>query len=97
MQVELSEDAEAELLAVIDWYESRQSGLGKRFASEVQRVIASIAANPLLWTQRDGGYRRVNCPVFPYFLPYVVRDDRIVVLAVAHGHRRPGYWQDRIA
>ena len=36
---------------------------------------------------RDGGYRRVNCPVFPYFIAYIIRRETIVIVAVAHCHR----------
>jgi len=38
---------------------------------------------------------RVNCPVFPYFLAYIVRGETIVIIAVAHSHRKPEYWVDR--
>ena len=38
---------------------------------------------------REGGYRRVNCPVFPYFIAYIVRSETIVIIAVAHSHRKP--------
>ena len=30
--------------------------------------------------------------VLPYYIPYIVRDPVIWILAVAHGHRRPDYW-----
>jgi hypothetical protein len=38
----------------------------------------------------------VNCPVFPYYIAYVIRGDRIVIMAVGHGHRRPVYWSRRL-
>jgi hypothetical protein len=44
---------------------------------------------------REGGYRRVNCPVFPYFIAYIIRRETIVIVAVAHSHRKPDYWVDR--
>jgi plasmid stabilization system protein ParE len=63
---------------------------------EVLEVCRLIVQQPVLWRERLGGYRRVNCPVFPYYIAYVIRGDRIVVMAVAHAHRRPGYWRDRL-
>jgi hypothetical protein len=51
---------------------------------------------PLLWRERPGGYRRVNCPIFPYHIMYFIRGDLIVIAAVAHSHRRPEYWKDRL-
>ena len=95
MIVEFLEEAEAELIDAALWYESKEVGLGKRFRNEVAGVIASIVANPLLWRERDGGYRRVNCPVFPYYVPYFIRGDKIIIAAIAHERRIPGYWRNR--
>lgn len=95
MTVEFLVEAEQELVDVVLWYESKQPGLGRRFRKEVEFVVGSIAQNPLLNRERDGGYRRVNCPVFPYYLPYFIRRDKIIVAAIAHEHRRPGYWNHR--
>jgi hypothetical protein len=33
---------------------------------------------------------------FPYGLIYALDDGDILVLAVAHLHRRPDYWRDRL-
>ena len=95
MIVEFLEEADLELVEAALWYESKQSGLGHRFKTEVESVLLNVAANPLLQRERDGGYRRINCPVFPYYLPYFIRCDRIIVVAVAHEHRKPGYWTQR--
>lgn len=95
MIVEFQEEAELELVDATLWYESKQPGLGRRFRAEVGAVVQFIAQNPLLQRERDGGYRRINCPVFPYYLPYFIRGNRIIVAAVAHEHRRPNYWNRR--
>lgn len=34
---------------------------------------------------------------FPYTLYAVVRSDELIVVAVAHQKRRPGFWTDRLA
>jgi len=33
---------------------------------------------------------------FPYSVYYLSRDDEVLILAVAHGSRRPGYWRHRL-
>ena len=33
---------------------------------------------------------------FPYNLLYAVESDLLVVVAVAHQKRRPGYWRSRV-
>lgn len=96
MTVEFLEEARRELEEAALWYESREPGLGQRFAREVARVVERIAAHPLLWRERPGGWRRVNCPVFPYHVAYFIRGETIYIAAVAHSHRRPGYWASRM-
>lgn len=96
MTLEFLPEAAAELYEAAEYYEARQEGLGIRFRGEVLEVCRLIVEQPLLWRERPGGYRRVNCPVFPYYLAYFIRGDSILVAAVAHGHRRPGYWKDRL-
>ena len=87
---------EQELVEAVLWYESKEPGLGKRFRLEVGHVLGRIIEDPLLWRERAGGYRRVNCPVFPYYIPYFIREQKIIVIALAHGRRKPGYWKSRI-
>lgn len=96
MIVVILEEAEQELVSAALWYESRESGLGKRFRAEIAHVLERIASDPLLWREREGGYRRVNCPVFPFYIPYFIRGEKIIVAAIAHGHRMPGYWASRM-
>jgi plasmid stabilization system protein ParE len=96
MTVDFLEEAEQELLESVLWYESREHGLGRRFRSEVAHVLSRIVEDPLLWRERSGGYRRVNCPVFPYYIPYFIREQKIVIAAIAHSRRKPGYWKSRI-
>ena len=96
MIVEFLEEADQELTEAALWYESREPGLGRRFRDEVARVVDRVATDPLLWRERAGGYRRVNCPVFPYYVAYFIRGRKLIVAAVAHGHRQPGYWKSRL-
>lgn len=93
MTVEFVREAERELVDSAPWYECRESGLGARFRDEMSGVVARIGEDPTLWRMRDGGYRRVNCPVFP--VVYIIREERVVVMAVAHSHRRPEYFGGR--
>jgi plasmid stabilization system protein ParE len=97
MTLDFLPDAAAELYEAAQYYETREKGLGLRLRNEVLQVCGSILQQPLLWRERPGGYRRVNCPVFPFYVAYLIRNDEILVAAVAHGHRRPDYWKNRIA
>jgi plasmid stabilization system protein ParE len=96
MKHEFLPEARDEFWEAALYYEAEVTGLGARFRDEVEHVIRHIVSDPLLWRERAGGYRRVNCPVFPYYVAYFIRADKILIAAVAHGHRRPGYWKRRV-
>jgi len=96
MNLEFLPEAQAELRAVADYYEDKQKGLGKRFSAEIVEACTMILAYPRLWREREGGFRRLNCPVFPYYIAYCIRGESIVVAAIAHQNRIPDYWQGRL-
>ncbi len=62
---------------------------------EIAEVAASIHEHPRLWREHATGYRRVNCPVFPYYLAYFIRGEAILIATVAHSARHPDYWKKR--
>ena len=95
MIAEFLEEAEQELIEAALYYESKEPGLGRRFRDDVAHILDRIIEDPLLWREQTGGYRRANCPVFPYYIPYIIREPKIIVIAIAHGNRKPGYWQSR--
>lgn len=88
-------EAKAELIEASVFYESRRVGLGKAFVTEVERVIAFICSHP------EGGApgrlqrRRVSVPGFPYSVVYRHDSESVLIFAVAHQSRRPGYWRQR--
>jgi len=96
MNVDYTTEARQDLFEAAEYYENREQGLGKRFRAEIAGVLNTAARTPLLWREREAGYRRVNCPVFPYYIAFVIREDFLVVVAVAHGSREPGFWHDRL-
>ena len=96
MKLEFLSEAREELFEAAGYYESKEKGLGIRFRDDIAHVLEHMMADPHLWRERAGGYRRVNCPVFPYYIAYFIREDAVIVAAVAHGHRKPEYWKKRI-
>lgn len=86
------QQAIAELNDAVDYYEERQSGLGLRLKDEVDEIIRWILDNHDTPRVREGGYRRVNLKVFPYYVAYIVRNETLWILAIAHSHRKPEYW-----
>jgi plasmid stabilization system protein ParE len=95
VRIELHPEADAEFAAQVEYYDDQQPGLGRRFYDEAIGCLDWIAEKPMLPRMRKS-YRRVNLKVFPFYVAYVVEGDLVWVLAIAHGHRRPGYWRERM-
>ena len=95
MIVRFVEEAQQEFLAAISAYEEASPGLGRRLKEEVDRGVHRVADQPGLYRLRPGSYRRINLRTFPYYLAYVVRQQTLWVLAVAHANRQPEYWISR--
>jgi plasmid stabilization system protein ParE len=89
-------EAQRDLIRASARYEVQEPGLGVRFRNEARRVLQRISRDPLLWREREGGYRRVNRPVFPYFIAYVIRDDAVLVAAIIDQRREPDFWLARL-
>lgn len=80
----------------ISWYVSQAPGLGDAFLVEVLSAVERVLSYPEAWHPLDEGLRRCRLNRFPYGLIYAVENGDILVLAVAHLHRKPGYWRERL-
>ena len=94
-QVIVHDEAEAEFREAAIFYESQASGLGDDLIAEVKGAIESVVRYPEAGPVVRGGARRRLVLRFPYAVIYRIEPDRIVVLAVMHTSRRPGYWRRR--
>jgi plasmid stabilization system protein ParE len=97
----LDEEAEKELAFADSWYEARRPGLGGDFVAAVRTASQRIARRPKQYrlvpgVSRSLSVRRCLLRRFPYALVFVELEHEIRVLAVAHLHRRPGYWRGRL-
>ncbi len=88
--------ADREVDDAVAWYNERAEGLGRDFLDELDRVSRLIRIYPLLATQIEPEIRRFLFTRFPYSLIYGIDQETIVVIAVAHQHREPRYWADRL-
>ncbi|WP_320414604.1 type II toxin-antitoxin system RelE/ParE family toxin [Candidatus Methylomirabilis limnetica] len=92
MRVLFTRYAKQELEDAVHYYELEYSGLGKRFKEEVRRAALRIAEYPQAWSAERGDVRKCLLHKFPYKLLYSMEKDHILVIAVAHQHRKPDYW-----
>ncbi|TLS67627.1 type II toxin-antitoxin system RelE/ParE family toxin [Mariprofundus erugo] len=97
MKIRFLPPAIAELDEAVAWYEREQAGLERRFLNDFTHALNSIAAFPEGWHQLSRRTRRCRLRRFPYGVVYQLREGQILVIAVAHLHREPGYWQGRVS
>ena len=99
-QVRILEEAAEEAIAAASWYDEEKPGLGLEFEQAVEAALDLLEEDmvplvPVPGVSGDLGAKRLLLRRFPYSI--VVREsaDGYLVIAVAHQHRRPGYWKDR--
>jgi len=85
----------AEARAAYSWYFARSPSSAANFLSELDDAVDAVVAAPGRWSVHIDETRRYVFRRFPFYLVYREGADAIQILAVAHGRRRPGYWQSR--
>lgn len=86
----------AELNSAVSWYLDQNETAAIKFVADVDRAINLVNASPRRWPAGEGGTRKFVLQRFPYAIIYRERESAVQILAVAHGHRRPGYWKNRL-
>lgn len=89
--------ATEEFIETVAYYDGEVPGLGNGLIVEVERIIEILRDQPKIGQRIEKNFRRVLLARFPYSLIYSIEPEQILVVAVAHQHRRPGYWQERVA
>ncbi len=89
-------EAAAEFEEAVRFYQERGRTLGDRFAAEVQTAVRRIVETPERWLVMEEDVRRCLVRVFPYRVLYTIERDYILIIAVAHSRREPGYWKHRL-
>ena len=78
-----------------DWNAANSANAAVRLAGAVDAALLTIALNPAQFASRD--VVRHECPVkrFSFRIVYRIVEDRVLVVAIAHDKRRPGFWKQR--
>ena len=96
MRYEFHPEALAEYQEAARYYSERHKGLELRFIAAVEHAVNQIRNAPQRWRILEGDIRRCLTRVFPYAILYTVESDHVLIVAVMHCHRRPGYWRHRV-
>ena len=88
--------AEQEYLTALGWYRERSLIAAINFESAFEQAVERIAEASQRWPIYFNNFRKYTLRQFPFSLVYQEFSSEIVVFAVAHGRRQPGYWMDRV-
>jgi plasmid stabilization system protein ParE len=95
-QIRFHPAAIAELGAAVEWYSARSRRAAERFLEELDQLMSRISDSPVQFTALESGVRKANFRRFPYMIMFREHAKGVDIIAIAHGHRRPGYWQARV-
>src|SRR5688572_3790304 len=94
-ELEYLDEAILEAESAASWYAQRSATAALAFSNELAEAESAIVRLPESWPRFEHGTRRYLLRRFPYAVVDRVEPRRILIVAVAHGHRRPGYWTSR--
>ena len=95
MKVAFHEEALAEFREAALYYATREPILAIRFIEAIEDAIRRITEAPTSWRLIDEDVRRCLTHVFPYGVLYTIEPDHVLIVAVMHCGREPGYWRKR--
>jgi toxin ParE1/3/4 len=95
MKYEFNPEALAEYKDAARYFAECQSGLELRFIEAVEQAVHQILASLRQWRIFEQDVRRCLTHVFPYAVLYTIEPDYVLIIAVMHCSREPGYWRHR--
>ena len=96
MQQDWFDEAKHEFIEATRSYHWEQPGLEEDFIGEMGRAFARITDNPELYREFDPPFRKAKTDRFPYQVVFVIDRETVLIVAVMHQSRRPGYWKERL-
>lgn len=97
MKLRYSHAASEEFEEALAWYAERSANAVQRLEREIAAAERVLIRHPRFGTPKAGKARFLPLQDFPYSLVYTIRLNELVVIALAHHSRRPGYWKDRLS
>jgi plasmid stabilization system protein ParE len=89
--------ARNEASAAVRWYGRRSPKAAARFTIELARAFRTIEERPSSFPEYLLGTRRCLLKRYPFLVVFYEIEGWLVVIAIAHGRRRPGYWRRRLS
>lgn len=94
--VQFSHAAVREAAQAFTWYLARSDAAAQNFATQLQKSLNEVGERPTSFPVYLAGTRRALLNKYPYLIVFRETQDQIQIIAIAHGHRKPGYWIRRL-
>jgi plasmid stabilization system protein ParE len=92
----ISEGAEEDYVESLQWYAERSKRAAEGFEAEFGEAMEAIAETPERYPTCDPRHRFYLTKRYPFQIIYrTTVDGDLLIVAVAHASRRPGYWSKR--
>ncbi|MCX7015040.1 MAG: type II toxin-antitoxin system RelE/ParE family toxin [Candidatus Sumerlaeota bacterium] len=92
----ITQGAEEDYTQSLQWYAERSQRAASEFEAEFERALEAIEANPDRYPLCDERHRFYLLKRYPFQVIYrKAPGDQVLIVAVAHTSRRPGYWMER--
>jgi plasmid stabilization system protein ParE len=95
VDVAVAAGAEQDYAEALAWYAERSVRAAEGFEAEVDAALELIGADPLRFPRCDDTHRFCLLRRYPFQIIYRNASSGVLVVAIAHAKRRPGYWEDR--
>ena len=87
-KLDVSNQAQGDLLDAVDYYDNIDPELGHRFYREIDAVYAKLREHPQYYSFVDSKHssnvRDVKILTFPYVLIFEIQDNAVLVIAIKH-------------
>jgi len=78
-----------------EWYLEQSPVAADGFQAALKNSLQKIIDAPNRWPHCDRRHQHLLLDGFPVSIVYRMESDEVVVAAVAHAKRKPGYWSRR--
>ena len=96
LRIELREGAKDDFNESFDWYAERSHAAAIAFATALEEGFDQILATPDRFPRTNRGCQYFPLSRYPFRVIFRQEANRLVIVAIAHAKRRPGYWHKRV-
>jgi toxin ParE1/3/4 len=89
-------EALMEYSEAVKYYAEQRAEVAQVFINAIEDAVYRIRESPDRYVVIDEDVRKCMTRKFPYGILYTIEQDYILILAIMHCSREPGYWKKRI-